>query len=251
MEAQTQVMKPVESDIASALTLAQELDRLDRDGLIQYADKNFNLTVDPALDPQTIKENLLRIHASVTNSARELNQKSLQMTIALDLKRKKAWDAYKGDKRRAKPFAEYKPNPPVEVKFFYMQCPGLNVEFANSEPYGVTAKGSPNQFGFTQIPRYNLFHGEMYVLPLLLVRHLQRLTYVTHKPVIDSATGLQNGTIPIIKPRFVFEMMYSDEDLVRLAEMKKEKKGTDSDDDDFEFELDFDVDESDFELELD
>jgi len=219
MEAQT--LQPVKADFASGLTVAQDLDLLDKAGLIKYANDNFSLTVDSSLDPQTIKENLLRVHASQKNNARDMNRKSLQMTMAIDAKRKKAAEAWATDKRVKKLF-DYVPNPPVEVKFYFMQHVGANVELANREPYG--AEGPVNKFGFRHAPRYNLFHGEMYVLPLLLVKHLRTLTYVTHKPVIDPATGLQNGTIAMVKPRFVFEYMHSDEDLLALAELKKRKE---------------------------
>ena len=225
MEAQT--LTPIKTDFASGISLAQELDRLDTAGLIAYADEKFSLTIDPALDPQTIKENLLRIHASMRNSARETNRTSLQMTMALDQKRKKAWDAWENasDKRTVKkpPFV-YQPNPAVEVKFYFMQHAGANCEFANTHPYGFTGKDGTNQFGFKRAPKYNLFHGEMYVLPLLLVQELKKQIYTSHKPVIDRDTGLQNGTIPIIKPRFVFEPILSTEQLVALSEMRKEKE---------------------------
>lgn len=229
MEAQTLTEKPIKADFASVTTLAQDLDRLDLAGLIKYADENFSLTVDPSLDPQTVKETLLRIHSSQKNNARDKNRKSLQMTMVLDAKRKAAFDKWAKDKRVKTPPFTYVPNPPVEVKFYFMQHVGANVEFANSEPYGFTAKGGTNKFGFKVAPQYNLFHGEMYVLPLLLVKHLRTLTYVTHKPIIDQATGLQNGTIAIIKPRFVLEYMHSDADLAALAEIKRkraEQKGT-------------------------
>jgi hypothetical protein len=221
MEALTE--KPVKADFASGTTLAQDLDRLDMQGLIKYADQNLGLTVDPSLDPQTIKETLLRVHASQKNNARDMNRKSLQMTMALDAKRKEAYEKFSKDGRKKKPF-EYVPNPPVEVKFYFMQHVGANVEFTCTEPYGFTGKDGPNKFGFKVAPRYNLFHGELYVLPLLLVKHLRTLTYVTHKPVIDPATGLQNATIAIVKPRFVLEHMISDTDLARLAELKKGKE---------------------------
>jgi len=227
MEAQTSTLKgamPVKADFANGISLAQELEQLDTNGLIAYADEKFSLTVDPGLDPQTIKENLLRIHASMRNSARETNRTSLQKTIALDQKRKKAWDAWQNDKRVKKPPFVYEPNPPIEVHFYFMQHVGANCEFANTHPYGFTAKGGTNEFGFKKAPKYNLFHGEMYVLPLLLVKELERLIYTSHKPVIDRDTGLQNGTIPIIKPRFVFKPNFTTDELVALSEMRKEKQ---------------------------
>ena len=224
MEAQTLP----EIDQSSTMTLAQELDRLTTDGLIKYASENFSLTVDKALDPQTIKENLLRIHSSMKNNAREMNAKSLQMTIALDLKRKRAWDAWENakDKRTVKkPFAAYQPNPPIEVKFLFRQHPNANVEFSNTHPYGFTGKDGPNKYGFKQAPRYNLYSDEMYVLPLLLVQELRKATYTTHKPVTDPATGMQHGTIPIIRPRFMFERIITPEQELALSQIKETHDG--------------------------
>jgi hypothetical protein len=228
MEAQTLQPIKIEMDVASGTTLAQDLDRLDRDGLVKYADEHFSLKVAAEVDPQTIKETLLRVHASQRNNARDMNTRSLQMTLALDAARKVAHDKWAKDKRGKKPPFDYVPNPPVEVKFYFMQHPGANDEFSNTETYGFA--GPVNKFGFKpgQAPRYNLFHGEMYVLPLLLVRHLESLVYVIHKPVIDQVTGLQNGTVAEIKPRFLFKFTHSDADLAELAEIKRrraEQKG--------------------------
>jgi hypothetical protein len=72
--------------------------------------------------------------------------------------------------------------------------------------------------------KYHLFHGEMYVLPLLLIRHLEKKTYVAHKPVYDSLTGLQSAVIPIIKPRFLFQQMISDEENTLLAKFRENKR---------------------------
>ena len=224
MEAQTLTSQA--AGIDSSLTLAQELDRLDAAQLIAYADDKFSLTVDPALDPQTIKENLLRIYGSMKNNARETNKASLQMTIALDQKRKKAWDKWENaaDKRTVKkpPFT-YQHNPPIEVRFLFRQHPNANVEFANTHPYGFA--GKENQFGFKRAPKYNLYSDEMYVLPLLLVQEMRKKTYTTHKAVIDSATGMQHGSIPIIRPRFMFERIITAEQELSLSNLKEKENG--------------------------
>ena len=214
MEAQT--LAPMKADFASVVTLAQELGGMSREQMIIYANQNMGLTVDPTMDPQTIKENLLRIAESSKNNARDINAKSLNVTIALDKTRKAFMENWDGRKKQ-KPF-EYEPNPPVQVKFFFMQHVGVDLEFVSSEPYGI--KGDVNKFGFKQHMKYHLFHGEMYVLPLLLIKHLEKKIYVTHKPVIDPGTGLQSGAIPIIKPRFVFQQVVSSEESVMLAEFR-------------------------------
>jgi hypothetical protein len=216
MEAQTSLPT---ADLASALTLAQELEAMTKEQMILYADQKMGLTVDSGLDPQTIKENLLRISQSRKNSARETNQTSLNTTMALDATRKKFWDGLDG--RHKKPF-EYAPNPPVQVKFYFLEQPGVDLQFASAEPYGI--KGEVNKFGFKAHMKYHLFHGEMYVLPLLLIRHLEKKTYVAHKPVHDSLTGLQSAAIPIIKPRFLFQQMISDEENTLLAKFRENKR---------------------------
>lgn len=217
MEAQTSA--PMKADFVSVVTLAQELGDMSKEQMIAYANRNMGLTVDSGMDPQTIKENLLRIANARKNSARDINANSLNITIALDKTRKafmENWDNRKKDK----PF-EYKPNPAIQVKFFFLQHTGVDLEFVSAEPYGI--KGSVNKFGFKQHMKYHLFHGEMYVLPLLLIKHLEQKIYTAHKPVIDPNTGLQSGAIPIIKPRFLFQQIVTAEESVMLAELRAQK----------------------------
>jgi len=217
MEASTAT--PMKADFASGVTVAEELKNMSREQMIVYARDKMDLTVDSSLDPETIRNELLRIYRSRMDDARELNAESLRITMALDAKRKKASESFT-DGRKKKPF-EYRPNPPIQVKFYFMQHPGVDLEFANAAPYGI--KGEVNKYGFETHPQYHLFHGELYVLPLLLVEELRNKTYVAHKPIIDPATGLQNGATPIIKPRFVFEQIISPEESILLAEHRAGK----------------------------
>ena len=219
MEAQTSNQKPMQADFVSVVTLAQELGSMNKEQMIVYANQSMGLTVDSGMDPQTIKENLLRIASSRKNSARDINANSLNITIALDKTRQafiRNWDG----RKKQKPF-EYEPNPAIQVKFFFLQHTGVDLEFVSAEPYGI--KGPVNKFGFKQHMKYHLFHGEMYVLPLLLIKHLEQKIYTAHKPVIDPNTGLQSGAIPIIKPRFLFQQIVSAEESVMLAELRAQK----------------------------
>lgn len=223
MEAQT--LEPMKADFASGVTLAQELGSMSKEQMIIFANDKMGLTVDSGMDPQTIKENLLRIADSRKNSARDINANSLNTTMALDKTRKifiQNWDG----RKKPKPF-EYEPNPAIQVKFFFMQHVGVDLEFVSAEPYGIF--GDVNKFGFKKHMKYHLFHGEMYVLPLLLVKHLEKKIYTAHKPIIDPNTGLISGSIPIIKPRFVFQQVVSSEESVMLADFraKQLKESTD------------------------
>ncbi len=217
MEAQT--LAPQKADFMEVLPISQQLEVMSKEQLINYADTRMGLKVDSSLDPQTIKEELLRIMTAQKNSAREINKQSLDMTMALDKTRKltaKGWDG----RTKNKPF-EYKANPAIQVKFFFNQHPGVNEEFANSHPYGMS--GEVNKFGFKKCPKYNLFHGETYVLPLLLIRHLEQKIFVTHKTILDPVTNMVLGVTPILKPRFVFQQFVSDEENIILAKLRADK----------------------------
>lgn len=208
-----QTDNPVVVDVASGVTLARQLERMTKDEMIDYADRSMGLTVDPALDVQTVKERLLVAENSRKNNARETNAQSLANTMELDRKCREHAD-------KDKKFS-YKENPMVTIRFWFMQHPGADIEFIFTDPYGF--RGPRNKFGFNiaDAPHYRLFHGETYVLPYAVVEHLKNQTYVTHKTIIDPATGMIGGNIPILKPRFLCEPIISKEQWVDLA-----KKGS-------------------------
>jgi hypothetical protein len=186
--------KPVESDLAEGVSLAKLLESMTKDEMIRYADENMGLRVDSSLEEQAIKESLLKFDLSQKNNARTINQRSLDMSIDKD-------------------------NPAIVVKFYNMQSPNTNLEFNTTVPRGFF--GPKNKKGFKKAPQYNLFHGETYTLPYAIYEHLKNLTYVENKPVIDPATGMFHGTIPIIKPKYVLEPVISRDQLIKLAQIKE------------------------------
>jgi hypothetical protein len=212
------LMNPPKVDLASGMTVSEELKLKNKGELITYGREKMNLNIDSSLDEDVIRDNLLRVYKSQADNAQETNARSVAMTVALD-KTRKAYSE-KLDARKKKPF-EYVPNPLVTVRFYFMQHPGLDLEFANPHPYGM--KGDVNKWGFKQMPQYHLYHGETYVLPLLLVKWLGNLTYTAHVPRIDPATGQMTAGDIVIKPRVVLQRMVSDEEERKLAEWRENK----------------------------
>jgi hypothetical protein len=212
------LMTPPKVDLASGMPVSEQLKLKNKSQLIAYGREKMNLNIDTSLDEEVIRNELLRIYKSQADNAQEVNARSVAMTVAVDKTRKAHVE--KLDGRKKKPF-EYVPNPLVTVKFFFMQHPGLDLDFANSHPYGMY--GEVNKWGFREMPQYHLYHGETYVLPLLLVKWLGNLTYTTHVPRIDPATGQMTAGDIVIKPRIVLQQMVSDEENALLAELREQK----------------------------
>jgi hypothetical protein len=212
------LINPPKVDLASGMPVSEELKLKDKAQLIEYGREKMNLNIDANLDVDVIRNELLRIYKSQANNALELNARSVAMTVALDKTRKVYIE--KLDGRKKKPF-EYVPNPLVTVKFYNIQSPGLDFPFTNPQPYQMY--GEVNKWGFKQMPQYHLYHGETYVLPLLLVKWLERLTYTTHIPRIDPATGQMTAGEIVIKPKIVLQQIVSDEENAMLAEFREKK----------------------------
>ncbi|HUW44883.1 MAG TPA: hypothetical protein VMW50_03715 [Dehalococcoidia bacterium] len=198
------------ADFVGGVTLASLLDGMSKEEMIAYADTKMGVKVDDSLELNTIKEKLLIVEAAKKNDARAKNAKSIEMTMALDAKRERA--------ARTSKTLKYEANPLIQVKFHFIQHVGADLEFATSEPYGLS--GPVNKYGFKREPSYHLFHGETYQLPLAIVEHLQSKTFMAHKPILDPVTGMQNGSIPIIKPRFILEVKLSRAQYLELGKVK-------------------------------
>ena len=210
------------ADITGEITLIDRLEKMTKEEMVSFAAKDMGLNVDPSLDVQTIKEKLLIVEAGQRNNARNRNVKSLKMVMALVAKRNAS------GKPKLKTI-----DPPVQVKFYNIQSPGADFEFTSTEPYGF--KGEVNGYGFTTSPYFHLFHGEIYILPMSTIEHLQSLTYTAGKAIIDPVSGMQAGSIPTIKKRFSLEIQLSKGQYAALANMtetslpngKEQKNGAD------------------------
>lgn len=188
---------PVQSDVSEAIPLKEQLDVMKKPQLIKYME-DLGYNVDRRLSENTIRENILKIDADRKGSAQKINEDSLAMTI---------------DKN----------DPMIEVRFFNLESANTDVEFAYAGKRGMYGPsytkdgkkyGNPN--GHKKCPVYHLFPGEKVKLAYSVYEHLESLTFVTHKTVYDTVTGMIQGNIPIIKPRFILQPIFSKADIVNL-----------------------------------
>lgn len=188
---------PVQSDVSESIPLKDQLASMGKSQLVKYME-DLGYNVDLRLSEKSIRENILKIIADRKNDARKTNEDSLEMTV---------------DKK----------DPMIEVRFFNLETPNVDVEFSYSGKrgmYGPTYMlkgkkyGNPN--GHKKCPKYHLFPGETVKLAYSVYEHLIGLTFVTHKTVFDPQTGMIQGNIPIIKPRFILQPIFSKEDIVNI-----------------------------------
>lgn len=193
--------EPVQSDVSESIPLAQQLKGMSKAQLVKYTD-DLGYQVDGRLNEETIRENILKIVADRKGKAQKMNEESLAMAVTDD-------------------------DPEIEVRFFNIESPNTDVEFAYAGKRGMYGKtytkngkkyGNPQ--GFKKCPRYHLFPGELVKLAYSVYEHLRDLTFVTHKTVWDHATGMIAGNIPIIKPRFILQVSLTKEDILKIQKNK-------------------------------
>lgn len=188
MDTMEQIQTPIQSDVSEALPLEQQLKGLNRDELVTYLD-NLGYQSEEKLTKEAIKENILRIVADRKVQASKVNEESLKQTVSED-------------------------DPEIEVRFFNLESSGADLEFAYSEPRGMFGPKNPN--GHKKCPKYHLFPGSVTKMAYSVYEHLSKLTFITHKTVWDEKTGMITGTIPIIKPRFILQPIFSKEQILKL-----------------------------------
>ena len=184
-----EIQTPVNSDISEALPLSKQLEAMTKAEMIKYADEVLGYKIDDKLTKPVITESILKIDASRKTEAQKVNEESLAAAVSED-------------------------DPEITVRFFNMETSGADLEFAYSGKRGMF--GSKNPKGFKKCPRYHLFPGEVVKLAYSVYDHLSSLTYVTHKTVWDPNTGNIKGNIPIVKPRFLLQPIFTKEQLVKL-----------------------------------
>lgn len=201
MDAMDQV-EPIQSDMTEMLPLEQQLKSMSRKELIQYADDIQGLRIDKRVKDEAIREQILKIDAARKIEAAKVNEESLKMTVD-------------------------KSDPKVKVRFFNLESPGADLEFAYSEPRGLYGKeytkngikyGNPK--GHKKCPKYHLFPGAVVEIAHSVYEHLSSKTFVTHKTLWDPVTGMIKGNIPIIKPRFILQPIFTKEDLLNINKNK-------------------------------
>lgn len=178
----------VQSDVSESIPLSEQLKAMDREQLVKYAD-DIGYKIDGRVKEETIREGILSISTDRVKKAAEVNAVSLKQAVSEE-------------------------DPEIEVKFFNLQSPGADLEFAYSEPRGMF--GPENKKGHKKCPRYHLFPGTVTKMAYSVYDHLQGLTYVAHKTVWDTKTGMITGTIPIIKPRFILQPIFTKKQLVGM-----------------------------------
>ena len=202
MELQTQPAlqadpSPVESDVSESVPLKTQLDAMEKSELVTYME-SLGYNVDRRLSEKSLRENILKVIADRKNNAAAVNKASLDMTVS-------------------------KEDPMIKVRFFNLESANTDVEFAYAGKRGMYGPsytkdgkkyGNPN--GHRKCPKYHLFPGEEVELAYSVYDHLMSLTFVTHKTVFDPVSGMIRGTIPIIKPRFILQPIFSKEDIVNI-----------------------------------
>ena len=158
--------------------------------LIQLADTKYGLTVDATVAKKAIIEELLRADSAVKGQAREITEKSAKM-------------------------AATEIDQLFKIRFHRLDFPNADLEFDHDSGRGF--KGPENPKGFTKLPHYHLYPGEEILLPHSVIKHLESLTFSTQKTVFDPTTGMISGTIPIIKPRFIVQLVLTDEQLKKIG----------------------------------
>ena len=188
---------PVQSDVSESLPLEQQLEGMTKVELIKYLE-NLGCNVDGRLSEKTLKENILKIDTDRKGNARKTNEDALEKTVSDD-------------------------DPMIEVRFFNLETPNIDVEFSFPGKRGMYGpkfikddKTYGNPKGHKKCPKYHLFPGELVKLAYSVYEHLTSLTFVTHKTVFDPVTGMIRGNIPIIKPRFILQPVFSKEDIVKI-----------------------------------
>jgi len=184
-----EIQTPVNSDVSEALPLSKQLEAMTKAEMIKYADEVLGYKIDDKLTKPVITESILKIDASRKTEAQKVNEESLAAAVSED-------------------------DPEITVRFFNMETSGADLEFAYSGKRGMFGPKNPN--GFKKCPRYHLFPGEVVKLAYSVYDHLSSLTYVTHKTVWDPNTGNIKGNIPIVKPRFLLQPIFTKEQLVKL-----------------------------------
>ncbi len=189
--------EPVQVDVTNELPLEKQLNAMDKAELTKYME-GLGYNVDKRLSDKTIRDNILKVVADRKNNATAMNKESFRATVSED-------------------------DPKITIRFFNLETPNVDIEFAFPGKRGMYGPkftkdgkeyGNPN--GHRKCPKYHLFPGEEVDLAYSVFEHLESLTFATHKTIFDPQTGMIQGNIPIIKPRFILQPVITKEDLIKI-----------------------------------
>lgn len=190
------------------VSLKTQLEGMTKHELISFAGDKFGVNVAAHLSENVIVDTILKFDHDRRKQARTLNEESAAMV------------ANEAD-------------PLVKVRFMRMDFPNANLEFSYDSGRGIRVLGkrkgnvSPEQRKvlanrLPRSPKYNLFSGEVYDLPLSVIRHLESRTMSDSRPVIDQVSGMISGNEPVIKPRFILNVIMTDEQIKQVASLGKD-----------------------------
>jgi hypothetical protein len=182
-------VKPVPVDISENVQLSKKLAVMNKGQLIKYGEDEFSLKIDPVLTNKVIAAELLKLDGRRRSDAMKVNEVSLHKSISAD-------------------------DPPIRVKFFNLQSPQEVINFSFAGPKGM--RGPINKTGHQKCPKYELYPGEEYTLPLSVKEHLESLTFTHYKTIVDPVTGQVAGNIPLLKPKYILNPIITKEQLVAL-----------------------------------
>jgi len=172
------------------VTFRERIKGLKRKELVEIAKEEFQLNVEGKVKEQTLRDMLIRLHEERVTTALELNQAASQL------------------------FLERDPNEKLlAVQFLPQEFPNNPEKFSWDGGFGVRDRKNPkrNPNGMSKMATFFLIPGQIYQLPICVIRHLEGKTCRDSKPQFDSETGMISGNMPIIKPRFMLRPILSDE----------------------------------------
>lgn len=190
------------------VSLRAKLEGMTKSELIIFAGEKFGVNIADHLSESVVIETLLKIDSDKRQEAKTLNEESAAMVTDNE-------------------------DPLVHVRFMRMDFPNANLEFSFDSGRGIRALGkkkgniSPKKKEMydrqlARVPKYNLFSGEVYHLPLSVIRHLESRTMKDSRPVIDPISGMISGNEPVIKPRFILNIIMDDVQIKQMASLRKE-----------------------------
>lgn len=177
-------------------TFRERIKGLKRKELVEIAKDDFQLNVDEKIKDDVLKDLLMRCHEDRITTALEENQKASQVFLEANPKEQL-----------------------LTIQFLPLDFPNNPLKFSYDGGYGIRNRKNPkkNLTGLSQMPKFFLIPGQIYQLPICVIKHLESMTCRDSKPEYDSQTGMIAGNIPIIKQRFMLRPILSDEAMANMG----------------------------------
>ncbi len=183
-------------------TFRERVSGLSRKELVEIAKDEFQLNIDSKVKPDVLRDTLIRVHEDVVTTTMKKNQAASQLFLERDPKEKL-----------------------ITVQFLPLEFPNNPEQFSWDGGFGITDRKNPsrNPTGLSKMANYLLIPGEIYQLPICVIKHLESKTFRDSKPQFDTETGMIAGNIPIIKPRFSLKLVVTDDVMADMGQRNFEK----------------------------